>query len=150
MAIVHEFHNNVLPLYGFAPVVVSDNTAQTTAIIDMQGKEFIELLVVTGAIADADATFAVTATHGDTVDSVAAPTTITDAAAVDSASLIGTLAGAGFTFAADNAVKRVGYNPNKGGGKRFVRFTVTPTGNAAAAPLAAIILAKPLHAPVAA
>lgn len=149
MAIMHEFHNNTAAKVALAPVVVTDNTAQTTTILDMQGIEYAELIIVTGAIADADVTFAVTGTHGDTVDSVTAPTTITDATAVDPACLIGTLTGASFGFADDNAVRRVGYNPNKGGGKRFVRFTITPAGNAGAAPLAAVWLLRPMYLPAA-
>lgn len=144
-----DLYSNLYPTVGLAPVVVSDNTAQNTVIVDMKGYDSAVFYIQTGAIVDADVTFAVTATHGDAVDNEATPTTITDSAAVDATALQGSLAGAGFTFADDNAVKRVGYFPAKGGGKRFVRLTITPTGNAAAAPLAVLVLRRPLMAPVA-
>lgn len=50
---------------------------------------------------------------------------LSDAAAVAAADLVGSYADASFTFANDNAVKKIGYK----GIKRYVRLTVTPTGN---------------------
>ena len=146
---MHELHNNVYATLGLAPVVVADNTAQSTAIVDLKGHKSVEFFVLTGAVADPDATFAVTMTHGDAVDDVSNPTSITDSAAEDADCLIGTLAGASFTFAADNTVKRVGYSPGRGAGKRFVRLTLTPTGNSGNAPLAILAVRMPLGRPVA-
>jgi hypothetical protein len=146
---VHELHNNLAYSVGLAPVVASDNTALSTAIVDMKGHASVEFVIMTGVLADADATFAVTMTHGDAVDSESAPTTITDSAAADADCLLGSLAGASFTFAADGAVKRIGYSPDRGAGKRFVRLTITPTGNSGNAPLAVLALRLPRTRPVA-
>lgn len=147
---LHELHNSLKADLGAAPVVVADNTAVASAIFDMQGYESIEFYILTGTLADADATFAVSVTHGDAVDSVSAPTSITDSGAAASECLLGTLVTDGFTFAADGVVKRVGYTPHKGAGKRWVRCTVTPSGNSGNAPLAIMALRLPLQFPVAA
>ena len=95
------------------------------------------------------ATFAITVTHGDTVNSTSNPTSITDGAAADAASLVGTLADAGFAGTNDKSTRKVGYNPGKGAGKRYVQFTVTPTGNTGNAPLAALFVLKPQFLPAA-
>jgi len=144
MAIYHELLNNVAYEVALAPAAaaVADNTAQVGAIIDMQGYEHVTFVIATGTLADADATFAVTLQDGDQAN-------LSDAAAVDTACLVGSLAGAGFTFANDSATKKVGYTPGKGAGKRYVRLTITPTGNAAAAPMAAIAAKMPLLKPAA-
>lgn len=144
-----DLYSNLYPTVALAPVVVADNTAQVTSIIDMKGYDSVVFYILTGALADADATFATTVTHGDAVDSEATPTTITDSAAADALAFQGTLAGASFTFADDNAVKRIGYMPGKAGGKRYVRLTITPTGNAGNAPLAVLALRRPMNVPVA-
>lgn len=144
---MHELHNNLGYAVGLAPVVVSDNTASSTAIVDMAGLEAVEFVILTGTLADADATFAVTMTHGDAVDSESNPTTITDSAAAHADCLLGTLAAAGFTFAADGAVRTVGYAPNRGPGKRWVRLTITPSNNTGSAPLAVAVVKLPLRRP---
>lgn len=146
---MHELVNNVKYVVGAAPVVITDNTAVTTGVIDMRGYEHAAFVILAGTLADADATFAVTMTHGDAVDNAAAPTAITDSAAAHATTLVGTLAAAGFTFAADGATRVVGYSPNYGAGKRYVRATVTPSGNAGAAPLAILVALKPLNLPAA-
>lgn len=141
---MHELHNNVLATLGLAPVAtaLADNTAQVSAIVDMQGHKALEWYIVTGTLADTDATFAVTVDHGDVAN-------LSDAAAAPSDCLIGTLAGASFTFADDATVKRIGVVPHRGAGKRYWRLTITPTGNSGAAPLAVLAVRLPLGRPVA-
>lgn len=118
---------------AIAPVVVADNTAQVGNIIDRSGFDALTFAILTGTLADADATFAVLVEHGDVSN-------LSDAAAVADEHLISATPGtapevaAGFSFANDNATKKVGYV----GGKRYVRLTITPTGNAGNAPLAAV------------
>jgi hypothetical protein len=73
---------------------------------------------ITGILTDADATWAATLEHGDASD-------LSDTAAVTAADLIGTLAGEGFTFADDTECRKVGYR----GRKRYLRLTITGTGN---------------------
>lgn len=146
---MHELHNNLYSTLGLAPQVAGDNTALSTAIIDLKGYRSVEFYILTGNLADPDATFAVTMTAGDAVDDVANPTSITDSAAADADCLIGTLAGASFTFAADGAVRRIGYSPGRGAGRRYVRLTITPSGNSGNAPLAVLALRLPHGRPVA-
>jgi len=67
--------------------------------------------------------------HGDASN-------LSDAAAVPAASLVGTLALAGFTFADDGETRKVGYV----GEKRYVRLTITPSANAGAAPMSVVAL----------
>lgn len=142
MAVVHELVNNIKYEVALAPLAtaVADNTAQVGAIIDMQGYEHVTFILATGTLADADATFAWTIHDGEAAN-------LSDAATADPACLVGTLAGAAFTFSDDGATKKIGYTPGKGGGKRYVRATVTPTGNAGAAPMAIIAAKLPLARP---
>ena len=105
----------------------SDNTAQVGQIIDRQGFDGLTYLIQTGTLADADATFTVLLEEGNAAN-------LSDAAAVAAADLIGTAALAGFTFADDNKVRKLGYK----GAKRYTRLTITPAANASAAPMSAV------------
>ncbi|GAB4071753.1 hypothetical protein KHC28_00380 [Ancylobacter sonchi] len=108
---------------------VADNTAVVTQILNRLGAESVALLIITGALADADATFSVTIEHGDQAN-------LSDAAAVPADQLNGTLAAASFTFAADDSVRKIGYV----GGKQYIRATITPANNAGNAFIAAVWL----------
>lgn len=133
-----DLYNNTVLKRAISPVSVADNTAQTTQIIDTKGFGAVMLGILLGSIADADATFAVTATESDASNMASATAIATD-------SLIGTLAGAGFAFDDDNEVRKVLAVPTK----RYVQFTITPTSNASAALLAAFaILVQPQYLPV--
>ena len=135
-----DIHNNIKVVRALSPVATpADNTAQVSQIIDRAGYEGIEFVIATGAIPDADATFAVTMHHGDAAN-------LSDAAAVSADDLVGTLAGASFIFSDDDSTKKVGYK----GTKRYVRLTITPTANASATLLAVVaILGGARKAPVA-
>lgn len=136
---MRDLANRIHPLVAIAPLAtaLADNTAQVSAIIDRRGFESLTFLLITGTLVDADATFAVTMEHGEAAN-------LSDAAAVPAASLIGTLASAGFNFGDDGETRKVGY----AGDKRYVRLTITPTGNTGAAPMAAIaLLGHPALAP---
>jgi hypothetical protein len=131
---MRDMMNNIHPVPAIAPVVVTDTTAQVSAIIDLQNYDSCTFVIATGTLADADATFAVTLDHGDASN-------LSDAAAVTAATgLVGTLALAGFTFADDGECRKVGYT----GVKRYVRLTITPSANTGNAPLTAIAI---LHLP---
>ncbi len=135
---MRDLHNNIKAVRAISPVVVADDTAQVGQIIDRQGFESLEFVILTGTLADADATFAVLVEHGDASD-------LSDADAVADNDLLGTEADASFTAADDNAVKKIGYK----GEKRYVRLTITPSGNAANASLAAVaILSHAFDKPV--
>lgn len=96
----------------------TDNTAIVSNIIDRQGYESLTFGIAVGTNTDANATFAVTMEHGD-------DSGLSDTAAVAAADVAGTLALAGYTYADDAESRKVGYV----GAKRYVRLTITPTGN---------------------
>jgi hypothetical protein len=112
---------------GLAPVSVSDNTAQVSSIMDLQNKRAVDYLILTGSIADADATFTVLVEESNASD-------MSGAVAVDDANLIFLENAAGFKFDDDSEVRKIGYR----GSKRYIRVTITPANNASAALLAGI------------
>lgn len=106
-----------------------DNTARVSQIVDRQGYDSMLIGILLGSVPDADATYTVLVEHGDAAN-------LSDAAAVPDAELIGSDPAsastpevqAGFTFAADDQVRKIGYRGNK----RYVRVTVTPAANTGA------------------
>jgi len=114
-----EIHNDIHVVPLIVPIAArTDNTAIVSAIIDTANYNSCEFVIVTGTNTDANATFAVTVDEGDASN-------LSDAVAVTDAKLVGTLALAGFTFGDDNECRKLGYIGNK----RYVRLTVTPSGN---------------------
>jgi hypothetical protein len=118
---------------AIAPVVVVDNTATVSSIIDMQGAQSCTFYVITGALVDADATFAVLLQEGNAAN-LSDATTVADTDMQTGTPGIAPLTAASFDFSADIVVRRVGYNGNK----RYVRATITPTNNTGAAPLSMV------------
>lgn len=136
---MRDLHNNIAPKRVLSPVSVADNTAQVGQIIDRQGFNALEYIILAGSLSDADATFTVLLEEGDAAN-------LSDAVAVADADLLGTEAQASFTFAADDKVFKLGYK----GYKRYTRLTITPANNASAALLAAVaVLGCPCSAPTA-
>lgn len=135
---MRDMFNNIHPVRAISPVAaVSDNTPYVSEIIPMLGYESLTFLLLSGALADADATWAVLVEHGDQAN-------LSDATAVPDALLLGTEALAGFTFADDNETRKIGYV----GHKKYVRLTLTGTGNAGSGFFAAIaLLGHPLSKP---
>lgn len=118
---MRDLHNNIHPLAGIVPVAArTDDTAIVSTIVDTQGYNSCEFVIITGANTDADATFTVLVQDGDASN-------LSDAAAVSDDELLGTEALASFAFGDDNETRKIGYV----GGKRYVRVTVTPSGNGA-------------------
>lgn len=122
-----------------SPAAVSDNTAQVGQIIDHQGYDSASYYILTGSLADADATFTVLLEEGDAAN-------MSDAAAVADADMVSQTIGtapetaAAFTFAHDDQVRKLGYI----GSKRYTRLTITPSANASAANIAACcVLGRP-------
>lgn len=124
-----DYHSDMEPRRAISPVTVSDNTAQVSQIIDLQAVSYLEFVLFTASLADADATFTVLVEHGD-------QSNLSDAAAAPDSDLLGLEADASFTFAADDSVRSIGYR----GSKRYVRLTVTPANNASAALFGAVAL----------
>jgi len=114
-----DLHSDIHTVPLIAPVAArTDNTAVVSLIIDTLGYGACELVLITGTNTDVNATFAVLVEDGDAAN-------LSDNAAVADDFLIGTEASAGFTFADDVETRKIGYK----GGKRYVRVTVTPSGN---------------------
>lgn len=107
----------------------TDNTPYVSQIIDLAGFSRLVFAILLGSLADADATFVVLVEHGDAAN-------LSDAVAVPDANLTGTEASAGFTFADDNKVRKIGYV----GSKRYVRLTITPANNTGNVFLSAIAI----------
>lgn len=129
--------NCCTPKHCISPVSEAGTTALVGQIIDRQGYDALTYFIVTGSIADADATFTVLLEEGDNA-------ALSDAAAVADADLLGTEALAGFTFGDDDKCRKLGYIGNK----RYTRLTITPVANASAALIAAIaLLGKPHNVP---
>lgn len=126
-----------------SPTRVTDDTAQVGQIIDHQGALAVTYEILTGTLADANATFAVLLEHGD--DSALA-----DAAAVPDADMISQTSGtapetaAAFAFGDDDEVRKLGYI----GDKRYSRLTVTPSGNTGNADIAACARLRMANQPV--
>lgn len=116
---MRDMLSNVHPLSAIPPVAArTDNTAIVSTIIDTKGYDSLTWLIVTGTNTDTNATFAVTMDEGDASD-------LSGSNAVAATDIIGTYALAGFTFADDTETRKIGY----GGSKRYVRLTITPSGN---------------------
>ncbi len=104
---------------GLSPVAAgTDNTAYVSQIFDTKNFKSCMFAILIGANTDADATFAVLVEDGN-------QSNLSDNAAVADEYLNGTEALAGFQFDDDNEVRKIGYT----GPKRYVRVTITPTGN---------------------
>jgi hypothetical protein len=135
-----DLMNNIDLKRGISPAATAaDNTAIVSQIVDTRGYESATFVILTGSLPDADATFAVTIDHGDVSN-------LSDAASVPTDMLLGTTALAGFTFAADDSVRKIGYV----GPKRYVRVTITPAANSSASLIAGVwILGHPALVPTA-
>jgi hypothetical protein len=134
---MRDLHNNIKVLPCIPPVVSGQKNAHVCGVIDRQGYESLELVILTGTITDAASTYTVLVEDGDQAD-------MADHAAVADKDLLGTEAAASFDQAADGVIRKIGYRGNK----RYVRMTITPADNTGDAPIAAIaILGHPALKP---
>lgn len=110
--------SNVHVVPAIVPVAArTDNTPIVSAILDTKDHGSAMLALVTGT--NTDTTFAVLLEESN-------DSGMSGAAAVDDIDLVGTEALAGFTAADDdNKCRKIGYI----GSKRYIRATVTPSGN---------------------
>jgi len=122
-----DLHNEIEVRRVISPTRVTDDTAQVGQIIDGANRESVEYVIAIGTLADADATFTVLLEDGDESD-------LSDNAAVADALLLGTEAGASFTFTNDDEVRKIGYIGNK----RYTRLTITPANNGGNADISAV------------
>ncbi len=124
---MYDLHNDIDVRRAISPTRVTDNTAEVSQIIDLANRTMVEFLIAIGTVADADATFAILVEDGD-------DSGLSDNAAVADAFLLGTEAGAAFTFTNDDEVRKIGYT----GPKRYLRLTITPSLNTGNADLSAV------------
>ena len=117
--IVNNIH--VAPLISPA-AADSGNTPVVGAIVDTAGYESVALILNLGALGTDAATFATTLEHGD-------DPALADTSAPAASDLTAALSTMNFTGTADNSTLKIGYI----GSRRYLRMTVTPSGNAAAA-----------------
>jgi hypothetical protein len=94
----------------------TDNTAIVSTVADLRGYDGAMLAINIGANTDTNATFAVLIEDSDDNSNWVA---------VADEYLNGTEALAGFQFDDDNEHRKIGYN----GIKRYLRATITPSGN---------------------
>lgn len=135
---MHDLYSNVTLIDGDV-VTGTDNTALVSPIIDTRDYlHGVTFGIITGTLADVDATFVVLVEEGDAAN-------LSDATAVADADLVGTEALAGFTFAADGTTRKIGYM----GTKRYVRCTITPSANSGSAPLSVFGMGVPRRRPAA-
>lgn len=119
---MRDLHNHLKVTPAINPAARADNTLVTGIDVDRLGYESLEFVIQTGNLPDIDATFAVEVQESDAGGGAGY-------AAVADADLLGTEAQAGFNFAADNSVRRIGYKGNK----RYVRINIQPANVAAGA-----------------
>lgn len=116
---MRDLHNNIDVKRGISPAAAgTDNTPYVSQIVDRQGFDSVEFLILIGANTDANATFTVLFEDGDAAN-------LSDHAAVDDAYLLGTEALASFDYSDDSECRKIGYI----GPKRYCRVTITPAGN---------------------
>jgi hypothetical protein len=132
---MRDFINRIQVKKAITPVVVTDNTAQVSSIIDRLGYESAAFIIALGTLSDADTTAVVLLEEGDN-------SALSDAAAVADADMISQSTSttpelaAGFQFDDDTEVRKIGYI----GTKRYLRLTVTPSANTGNIPIAAVAL----------
>ena len=135
---MRELHDNIDVKPGIVPAAaITDNTPFISQILDMQGLQSAEFVILTGALTDADATFTVLTEEGEQAN-------LSDHTAVDDRDLLGLETQASFTFAADNTVFKLGLRPS---GKRFKRVTITPANNTGNAFVAGVWVTRPFMVP---
>jgi hypothetical protein len=116
---------------GVSPITGTDDTPFVSQIIDMSNYMGFMFAILLGTLADAGFTTTILLEEGD--DSA-----LSDAAAVADADMLSMTAGtapetaAAFTQASDDLVKTIGYV----GTKRYIRLTITPSGNGSSLPIA--------------
>jgi hypothetical protein len=137
---MRELDDNIDVKPGILPAAATtDNTAFVSQILDMQGLQSAEFVILTGSLADADAdaTFTTLAAEGEQAN-------LSDNTAIDDRDLLGLESQASFTFAADNKVFKLGLRPS---GKRYKRVTITPANNTGNAFVAGVWVTRLFMAP---
>jgi hypothetical protein len=114
----------------------NSDTALVSSIVDMVDYVSGMFVIMTGAVTDTNVTSTVLLEHGD-------DSGLSDAAGVDDADMLpagtGQEAAAAPAAASDNTVTSIGY----AGTKRYLRLTITPSGNNSGdLPIAVLFIGK--------
>ncbi|MBR0945956.1 hypothetical protein [Bradyrhizobium liaoningense] len=135
---MRDLANNLHIRPAFNPgAAVTDNTPQVSAILDTMGYGSAMLVFNTGTLSDADATFTLLLEESNAAD-------MSGSNAVADADMIGTEVLGSFRFDDDNECRKLGYI----GYKRYIRATITPSGNTGSLFLAGMwVLGRPASAP---
>lgn len=114
-----DLYHDIVPkqLFAYAANTNAD-TPIVSSIIDLANFESATFILHTHGLTDTNATATVLVEDGDNSG-------LSDNTAVADAQLLGTEAGMALTFADDNVTHKIAYT----GTKRYVRVTVTPSGN---------------------
>lgn len=122
MSSYRDLHNDLKWSMAEPPVAAQTNSdaALVSTVLDCSGFFVNEFLGLVGTLTDAGVTTVILVEESDASD-------MTGAVAVADADLLGVETGAAFTQASDNKAIKIGYR----GSKRYIRVTITPTGNAA-------------------
>lgn len=112
---------------GITPRIITNNTPVVSFTVDRLGWEWIVAVIVTGTLADANATF-------DTLLEESADSGMAGATAVADVNMVSQTEGmapelaASFSFSSDNQVRKIEVLPNAAT-LRYLRLTITPAGN---------------------
>lgn len=128
-----DFLNPVSFQRGISPVAATDDTALVSQIIDMGDLLSLTFVIALGTLADAAFTTVVLLEESDD-SAMSGATAVADDDMISMTSGTAAETAAAFTQASDDLIKTLGYK----GTKRYVRLTITPTGNASSLPIAVI------------
>lgn len=116
---MRDLYNNIEVRRGLSPQIqTNSSSAFVSEIIDMQGWKSLVWCVLLGALTDADMTTVFLMEDSDAAD-------LSGSAVVVDLQMDPTEIIAAFDFGDDDTVRKIGYV----GEKRYVRLTITPTGN---------------------
>lgn len=116
---MRDLMNHINPKRGISPQIQTNlDTAIVSQILDTQGLKSATFVLLTGGLTDANATFTVLAEEGDN-------SALSDNTAIADANLLGTELLATPLFSDDDKCFKIGFIDTK----RYIRVTVTPSGN---------------------
>lgn len=136
---MRDLASNIDLKRGISPqVAVTNNDPFVSQILDTRGLKSATFVLLTGSLADVDATFVVLAEDGDAAD-------LSDNVAIANEFLVGTEVLAAPLFSGDNKVFKLGLLDTR----RYARVTVTPAANTGDVYLSGVWITEPNLKPTA-
>lgn len=132
---MRDIYNKAKIDHLISPQTETGDNPIVSSIIDCKGFDAVLLALVTGTMSDSNCTSTVLLEESD-------DSGMSGAAAVDDNDLLGTEALAALTFASDSTTKKLGYR----GRKRYIRMTITPSGNTGNFIVAGVAIKMKAHA----